>query len=130
MNYQEDMGFPGDSVVGNLPANAGDIGDVDLIPGLQEPLEKEMSTYASFLAWKIQSNRKQKNLAGYSLWGHKELNTTEHARTHARRDIKETVALSHEDSERRWLSTSQGLLFVTMCELLIVVSSLVTEHRL
>ena len=34
MNYQEDMGFPGDSVVGNLPANAGDIGDVDLIPGL------------------------------------------------------------------------------------------------
>ena len=49
---------------------------------------------------------------------------------HARRDIKETVALSHEDAERRSLSTSQGLLFVTMCELLIAVSSLVTEHRL
>ena len=26
------MGFPGGSVVKNLPANAGDIGDVDLIP--------------------------------------------------------------------------------------------------
>ena len=27
------MGFPGDSVVKNLPANAGDIRDVGLIPG-------------------------------------------------------------------------------------------------
>ena len=34
MNHQEDMGFPGDSVVVNLPANAGDIGDVGLILGL------------------------------------------------------------------------------------------------
>ena len=27
-------GFPGGSVVKNLPANAGDTGNVDLIPGL------------------------------------------------------------------------------------------------
>ena len=27
------MGFPGDSVVKNLPANAGAAGDVSLIPG-------------------------------------------------------------------------------------------------
>ena len=27
------MGFPGGSVVNNLPANAGDAGDVGLIPG-------------------------------------------------------------------------------------------------
>ena len=27
------MSFPGGSVVKNLPANAGDAGDVDLIPG-------------------------------------------------------------------------------------------------
>ena len=27
------MGFPGGSVVKNLPANAGDTGDVGLIPG-------------------------------------------------------------------------------------------------
>ena len=27
------MGFPGGSVVNNLPANAGDTGDVGLIPG-------------------------------------------------------------------------------------------------
>ena len=28
------LGFPGDSVVKNQPANAGDIGDVSSIPGL------------------------------------------------------------------------------------------------
>ena len=28
------MGFPTDSVVKNLPANAGDAGDMGLIPGL------------------------------------------------------------------------------------------------
>ena len=27
------MGFPGGSVVKNLPANAGDVGDTGLIPG-------------------------------------------------------------------------------------------------
>ena len=27
------LGFPGGTVVKNLPANAGDAGDVDLIPG-------------------------------------------------------------------------------------------------
>ena len=28
------MSFPGDSVVKNLPANAGDTGDMGLVPGL------------------------------------------------------------------------------------------------
>ena len=28
------MGFPGGAVVKNLPANAGDVGDASLIPGL------------------------------------------------------------------------------------------------
>ena len=30
-------GFPGGSLVKNLPANAGDSGDKDLIPGLGRP---------------------------------------------------------------------------------------------
>ena len=34
----------------NLPANAGDAG---LIPGLADPLEWEMATHSSILAWKI-----------------------------------------------------------------------------
>ena len=43
-------GFPGDSVVKNLPANAGDL---TLIPGLGNPLEKEMATHSSILAWRM-----------------------------------------------------------------------------
>ena len=37
-------------VVKNPPANARDVG---LIPGLENPLEKEMATHYSILAWKI-----------------------------------------------------------------------------
>ena len=37
-------------MVKNLPANAGDSG---LIPDLEDPLEKEMATHSSILAWKI-----------------------------------------------------------------------------
>ena len=34
-------GFPGGSMVKNPPANAGDTRDVGLIPGSEDPLEKE-----------------------------------------------------------------------------------------
>jgi len=47
------MGFPGDSVVNNLPANAGDTRDISSIPGSGRFLEKEMATHSSILAWKI-----------------------------------------------------------------------------
>ena len=40
------MGFLGGSVVKNLPANAGDLGGED-------PLEKEMATHTTILAWEI-----------------------------------------------------------------------------
>ena len=42
--------------------------------GGQDPLEKEMATHFSILAWKLHG---QRSLVGYSPWGHKELNTTE-----------------------------------------------------
>ena len=45
--------FPGDSVVKNLPANAGDTGDVDLVPGSAYPLKEEKATHSSTLAWRI-----------------------------------------------------------------------------
>ena len=44
------MDFPGDSVVKTPPANAG---DVDQSLGWEDPLEKEMPTHSSFLAWEI-----------------------------------------------------------------------------
>ena len=43
-------GFPGDSVVKNLLANAGDAG---LILGQEDPLEKKMTTHSSILVWEI-----------------------------------------------------------------------------
>ena len=44
------LGFPGGSIVKNLPANAGDTGS---IPGWEDPLKKEMETQSSILAWEI-----------------------------------------------------------------------------
>ena len=43
-------GFPGGSVVKKLPANAG---DASSIPGREDPLEKEMATDSSVLAWEM-----------------------------------------------------------------------------
>ena len=41
-------GFPGGSAVKNSPVNAGDVG---LILGQEDPLEKEMAIHSSILAW-------------------------------------------------------------------------------
>ena len=43
--------------------------------GWRDPLEKEMVTHSSNLPGKFHG---QRSLAGYSSWGHKELDTTEH----------------------------------------------------
>ena len=40
-------------VVKNPPAKAGDTRDAGLIPGREDPLEKEMATHFSILAWRI-----------------------------------------------------------------------------
>ena len=42
--------------------------------GWEDPLEKEMATHSSILAWE---SHWQKSLLGYSLWGHRESGTTE-----------------------------------------------------
>ena len=47
-------GLSGVSVVKNPPANAGDVG---LIPGSEDPLEKEMATRSSILARKSHGER-------------------------------------------------------------------------
>ena len=40
-------------VVKNPPANAGDVRDMGSILGREDPLEKEMATQSSILAWRI-----------------------------------------------------------------------------
>ena len=48
------MGFPGGSTVKNPPPNAGDAGDVGLIPRLgRSPGRGNGNLFSSILAWKI-----------------------------------------------------------------------------
>ena len=58
-------GFPGGSEVKASARNAGDLGS---IPGREDPLEKEMATHSSILAWRIPWTEE---LVGYSPWGQK-----------------------------------------------------------
>ena len=44
------MGFPGGSAGKESACNAGDLG---LIPGWEDPLEKGKATHSSILAWRI-----------------------------------------------------------------------------
>ena len=62
-------------MVKNPPANAGDTGDAALIQDWEDPLEKEIATHSSILAWEIpwteepgglQSMRLQKIQTGLS----------------------------------------------------------------
>ena len=65
-------GFPGGSVVKNLPA-MWETGVRSL--SQEDPLEEEMATHSRILAWRIPWTR---SLAGYSPWDGKELDTSEH----------------------------------------------------
>ena len=40
-------------LVNNPLANVGDVRDMGLIPGQEDPLEKGMATHSSILAWEI-----------------------------------------------------------------------------
>ena len=66
------LGFPGGS---NGKESACNIGDPVSIPGSGNPLEKEMATHSSILAWRIPWT--EEFLAGYSPQGHKELDMTQ-----------------------------------------------------
>ena len=59
------MGFPGGSVIKNLPANAGDMSS---IPGSGRSPEEGMATLSSILVWEIPWTER-------SLVGHKESDT-------------------------------------------------------
>ena len=51
--YAPIWGFPGGSVVKSLPSNAADIGKQIHSLGQEDPLEEEMATHSSILAWSI-----------------------------------------------------------------------------
>ena len=58
--------------------------------GQEDSLEEKMATHSRILAWKING---QRSLAGYSLWGCKELDMTEgtHTHTHTHTHIYKNV---------------------------------------
>ena len=68
--YLIHLGSPGGSVVKNPPAKAGDVG---LIPGSGNSLEKEWQPIPVFLPGKSHG---EGSLAGCSPWGCKELDMT------------------------------------------------------
>ena len=56
------MDFPGGLAVKNTPTSAGDTGEWVWSLGPEDPLEKEMATHSSILAWEI-------NLMDRGAWG-------------------------------------------------------------
>ena len=69
------VGFPGGSVVKNLPANAGDAGDLGLILGSGTSMEEGIATHSSVLAWRIPWTEEPDGLQSM---GSQRVNTTEH----------------------------------------------------
>ena len=63
-------GFPGGSVVKNLPAKQK---TQFLSLGWEEPLEEEMATHSHILAWRISWTH---SFVGYRPWGRKESDVT------------------------------------------------------
>ena len=53
-------------VVKNLPANAGDTRDAAPSLGREDPLEEEMATHSSILAWRIPWTKEPSGLQ--SMW--------------------------------------------------------------
>ena len=61
-------------MVKNLLANTGDVrGQIGSLSG-EDPLEKEVATHSSILAWRISWTEEP---GGYSPWGRKALDATE-----------------------------------------------------
>ena len=70
------VGFPGGSVVNNLPANsgdAGDAGDVGSVPGLGRYPWGGNGSWLQYLAWEIP---RTEGLEGYRPWGRTESDGT------------------------------------------------------
>ena len=67
-------GFPGDSMVKNLPAMQETQNSWVWSPGQEDPLEESMTTHTIILAWRIHG---QRSLAAYGQWGRKASDTTE-----------------------------------------------------
>ena len=81
------MGFPHSSVSNEFACNAGHPGS---IPGWEDPLEKEMATHSSILAWRIPWAEEPGRLQSTGL---QESDTTWRLNHHQRKNFPRTVSL-------------------------------------
>ena len=80
-------------LVKNLPANAEDARNADLIPGQEDPLEKEMATHSSIHAWKIPWTEEPGGLLSMGLQSQTWLST--HAHTYVASDNFSDIQFLH-----------------------------------
>ena len=74
------ISYLGDEVLKNLPANTGDVGDPGSNPWVRKiAWNRKWQPIPVFLPGKFHEQRRP---AGYSPWGHEELDTTEHMSVH------------------------------------------------
>ena len=78
-----ESGLPNSSVGKEPTCNAGDTGDVRLIPGLERSPGEENP-----LQYPCLKNHGQRSLVGYGPWGHKELDTSECLSTYMQVNLK------------------------------------------
>ena len=86
VTHEKLRGLPGGAVVKNLPAKAGDAGDVGLIPWFGKvSWSRKWKPAPVFLPGKLHG---QRSLVGYSPWGRKESDKTEQLSTHTQEKLK------------------------------------------
>ena len=107
------MGFPGGSEVNNSPV----VQETQVRSlGWEEPLEKEMATNSSILAWRIPWTE---GPGGCSPWGHKESNMTEQLNNNSNYHIYclETISLlskSKWKKKKKEIDVGHKLTFITL----------------
>ena len=73
-------GFPGGTVGKNLPTSAGDARDMGLISGWERSTGEGNGNPLKYSC--LGKSHGQRSLVGYSPWGCKESNMTDHTHTH------------------------------------------------
>ena len=102
-------------VVKNLCANAGDSRDMGSIPGLGSPRGGSGNPVQHSLPGE---SHRERSLAGYSPWGHKESDTAEQLSSYLFFGCTESLLLHLGFLEL----CNQGLLFIMVGELLVAVA--------
>ena len=85
------LGLPCGSVVKNLPASAGDVG---WIPGWGRSPGEGKGNPLQYSC--LEKSHGQRSLAGYNLWGHKELDTTQRLNNSSKGKSTANIILSGE----------------------------------